>query len=383
MSGCSSRHCESARPLPSWAPAYCTLGDEDSQPESSGTAEASDTQDHLIAAMQESLISNLRRLGANRGGPETEDGVQVLMLSGGGQLGAYGAGGLCEWSEDERPEFEVVTGVSTGALIATFAFLGPDYDEVLREAYTDTDTADVLEARSLLCLPFSNSLATTKGLTRLIEHHITADVVQRVAQEHKKGRSLFVGVVELQCGTFIPVNLGEIAARADAASLQEFRDAVLASASIPVVFPPVCLGGRSFVDGGTRQNIFFAGLTEALASESLGRVELYALVNGTVKTAPNFALRDSLLSIGSRSIGLLLDEAQAGSLYRIFRMAEDQGWSYKLASMEVGDCATEANGCTGALVNQFCPEYMTCLFERAAGRVRSGDFWRDPDDEGK
>lgn len=329
-------------------------------------------QARLLQMMRESIASNLapRDITARADRP-----VHVLMLSGGGQLGAYGAGGLVGWSEHGRPSFDVVAGVSTGALMATMAFLGPQYDHVLQTAYTTTTTKDVLERRSLLALPFTNSLATADGLRRLIERIITEDVLDAVAQEHTAGRSLWVGVVELKTGLFIPINLGAIAASDDPNRLREYHDALLASASIPVVLPPLCRHGFAYVDGATRANLFLPEVAEAMADARVQDVTLYAVINGTLNAPPQFSTQDSLIGVGSRAIALLLDEAQAGAMDRIRHTAERAGWQLHVAAIEPGDC--QVHRCTSGIVNQFCREYMTCLFETAKRRHTTGTFWME------
>ena len=121
-----------------------------------------------------------------------------LAVSGGGANGAYGAGLLCGWTDaGTRPEFTLVTGISTGALIAPFAFLGPDYDHVLRTFYTSTSTVDVVKKRSILNILTSDAAASSKPLQGLIAQVFTQEVMEAVAAEHRKGRRLLIGTTNM------------------------------------------------------------------------------------------------------------------------------------------------------------------------------------------
>lgn len=135
-----------------------------------------------------------------------------LAISGGGANGAFGAGLLSGWSDSgKRPEFTMVTGISTGALTAPFAFLGPDYDDELKAVYTATSTKDIIEERSFLAAAFSDSMADTKPLRALLERHITAGMIEAIGQEHMRGRRLFIGTVNLDAGRSVIWNIGAIA----------------------------------------------------------------------------------------------------------------------------------------------------------------------------
>ena len=111
-----------------------------------------------------------------------------LSLSGGGADGAYGAGILVGWTaHGTRPEFTFVTGTSTGALIAPFAFLGPKYDALLRKLYTEVSTADLIERRDLLDILRNDSAASSDPLRRLLERYIDDAIVAELAEQHRRG----------------------------------------------------------------------------------------------------------------------------------------------------------------------------------------------------
>ena len=193
-----------------------------------------------------------------------------LALSGGGANGAFGAGFLNGWSSaGNRPVFKIVTGVSTGALMAPFAFLGPSYDPSLREFYTTTSSRDIFILGSLFNLArrflFDEALADTGPLARLIERHVDAELVQRVAEAHDRGRRLYIGTVDLDSLGFVVWNMGLIAKSGRPEALILFRKVMLASASIPIVFPPVFFDveadGQRFdemhVDGAVGARVFY------------------------------------------------------------------------------------------------------------------------------
>ena len=175
-----------------------------------------------------------------------------LAISGGGADGAYGAGLLSGWTKrGDRPQFEIVAGVSTGALSAPFAFLGPRYDRQLTEIYTEYATSDLVEQQVLVGLIGGGSaVASTKPLEALIRKYMNRDVLSEIAQEHKKGRRLLVGTTNLDSERPVVWDMGAIASQGTPQSRQLFRRVLLASAALPGLFPPVFLkvqsGGRTY-----------------------------------------------------------------------------------------------------------------------------------------
>jgi hypothetical protein len=217
----------------------------------------------------------------------------VLALSGGGSNGAYGAGVLAGWTKrGERPEFDIVTGVSTGALTAPFAFLGPTWDDRLTEAYTGKAAGKILKARGLGLL-FHTSVYSSAGLRALVDANVTDDLLQAIAAEHKRGRRLLIATTNLDTEETVIWDMGAIASRGDAASRQLFKDVLVASASIPGVLPPTLIeiqgAGRHLsemhVDGGVTIPFFVAPESLLLWTAAKGQARpgrLYVIVNGKV-----------------------------------------------------------------------------------------------------
>ena len=188
-----------------------------------------------------------------------------LAISGGGAKGAFGAGLLVGWTAaGDRPEFQMGTGISTGALTAPFAFLGPDYDHVLEEIYTNYSTEDLLKKRNLLKAITMDALYSTKPLAALIARYFDEEVLEALAAEARKGRSLNIGTTNLDAERPVVWRVSAIAASDDPGRLELIRKIILASASIPVAFPPVAFeveaGGQRYdelhADGGATTQVF-------------------------------------------------------------------------------------------------------------------------------
>ncbi len=187
--------------------------------------------------------------------------ANYLAISGGGENGAYGAGLLTGWTAlGTRPEFKGVTGVSTGALIAPFAFLGPAYDAQLERFYTTIDRGDVMRSRGLITALLRDSLYDSTPLLNLIRGALTPEMVAAIGREYsEKGRLLLVGTTNLDVPVGVLWNIGDIAASGRQDATELIAKILLASASIPGAFPPVMIdiesGGHHFqemhVDGGT------------------------------------------------------------------------------------------------------------------------------------
>jgi hypothetical protein len=258
-----------------------------------------------------------------------------LAVSGGGSDGAFGAGLLKGWSESgKRPKFKFVTGVSTGALIAPFAFLGSDYDETLKEAYTTVDAQRLYLTHGLLHLLWEESLTDNKPFREMIAKYITDPLLVRIAEEHKKGRRLYVLTTDLDREEPVVWDMGAIASSNSPARLDLFRKVVLASASIPAFFPPVLINvkidGKELdeihVDGGVFAQSFFVGnqidlraMERRAHPEWTGKIthRLYVIRNGRLDPQPRKVDR-SLGSIAAYTIDTMLKASGVNDLYRLY-----------------------------------------------------------------
>ncbi len=328
-------------------------------------------QASALAPARDSLRSSLAKPGP----------AHVLALSGGGQWGAFGAGFLKGWTRhgDRPAEFRVVTGTSTGSLQATFAFLGRDFDDTVRRAYLDIrGDSDVMKKRFLVTAAlFSDALATTDPLRRRLETYITDAVLSQVAAEGAKGRKLFVGASDLGSGVFRAFDLTLIAARGSGAR-KDYVDALMASAAIPVAFPPVEIGGRLYIDGGVRRNIFLEVVVDELGQRRKDQIArglvaqestVYCLVNGTLDVGTREVKRRTI-DIARRSVDILLDESTDGNLLRVFLLAQRAGLKFLMTRIPGDACHA-----VGSLENQFDPQLMKCLYDKGEEWAQRDDAW--------
>ena len=267
-----------------------------------------------------------------------------LAISGGGANGAFGAGLLVGWTaRGDRPEFSMVTGVSTGALTAPFAFLGSDYDDKMKEVYTTTSTKDIATKRSLFAALSSDSMTDTTPLKALIARYIDAEMIDAIAREHKRGRRLLIGTVNLDAGRSVIWNIGAIAASDHPQKTTLIQDVLRASAAIPVAFPPVIITveaeGKQYdemhVDGGTGSQVFvypaaadWRFMTSKLKVK--GKPKVYVIRNSFLD--PDYqGMKRSVFPIASRTIESLIRTQGIGDLYQIYALCDRDGNDFNLA----------------------------------------------------
>ena len=303
-----------------------------------------------------------------------------LAISGGGANGAFGAGLLLGWTaRGDRPEFSMVTGVSTGALSAPFAFLGPDYDDKLKQVYTETTTLDIAEKLNPFEIATGDSMTDTAPLKRLIARYITEEVVAKIAVEHQRGRRLFIGTVNLDAGRSVIWNIGAIASSDYPEKLQLIRELLRASAAIPVAFPPVVISvevyGEMFdemhVDGGTGSQVFvypaavdWREITRSLKVQ--GDPKVYVSRNSFLD--PDYrGIKRSVLPIASRTIDSLIRSQGMGDLYQIYTLSKRDGNEFNLAYIP---STFEEESTEG-----FDPVYMKKLFDLGYQMALNGYPW--------
>ena len=315
-------------------------------------------------------------------GPDGLVSYPHLALSGGGAYGAFGAGFLNGWSSTgRRPVFKIVTGVSTGALMAPFAFLGQTYDGALRDFYTTTRSRDIFARGSLLGrLLAGESIADTAPLAALIARDVDDLFLSGVAAAHRQGRRLYIGTANLDAQQFVVWNMGLIAASSHPAAPDLFRKVMLASASIPVAFPPVFFdveaGGRRYdemhVDGGVGTRVFYnAGLFSAAtlrarAGREGGREDVFVIHNGRLVAEPSPTPR-TLRGIAVRSLEASGRAAVVGDLVRIYTAAAREQATFQWVDIPDGVDLTASEA--------FDPVQMTRLFEAGFEYARRGPVW--------
>ena len=264
--------------------------------------------------------------------------AHLLAISGGGDNGAYGSGLLNGWTASgTRPEFKVVTGISTGALIAPFAFIGPKYDHVIKTVYTSTAQKDIFKKRGIAAALFGDSMADTRPLARVIESYVTPDFLQEIAVEYAKGRVLLVGTTNLDSLEPVVWNMTAIAASTNPGAITLFRRILLASAAIPGAFPPVMidvdLDGTKYqemhVDGGTVTQVFLYPPSLGGANLAQRKRILYVIRNARLD-ADWASTERRTMTIAMRAIDALTTTQGIGDLYRIYATAQRDGLDFNL-----------------------------------------------------
>jgi predicted acylesterase/phospholipase RssA len=283
--------------------------------------------------------------------------------------------------------FKIVTGVSTGALMAPFAFIGPPYDQALREFYTTTRSKDIFVLRSTFGLLWQliagEALADTRPLQAMIASHVDEQLLQRVAEAHQRGRRLYIGTANLDAPRFVVWNMGLIANSGRPDALALFRKVMLASASIPVAFPPVFFeveltpGGPRYdemhVDGGVGARVFLNGgvfrgsvIRERGGQGGQGREDIFVIHNGQLIPPPDPVQR-SLAQIASRSIDASGRAAALGDLLRIYGYAQREEGTFRWVTIprEVVISGDEV----------FDPVQMQVLYDLGLRMAADGGEW--------
>lgn len=309
-----------------------------------------------------------------RGAAESQP-MRVLALSGGGAGGAFGAGALSGLSKvGARPVFDMVTGVSTGALIAPFAFIGSEWDARLREAFTDGHASGLMALRGLRA---SGGLYGPEPLAALVASYVDEALLAAVAQGHAEGRRLFVATANLDSQNMTIWNLGAIAVHGGIPALALFREVLAAAASLPGVFAPRMItvesGGELFQemhsDGGTVLPLFVVPepliLRRARDWSTVG-VEVYALVNTTLHPSAS-ATQLGVVSVLLRSFELMLRSSYRSALRSVGAFCEINGFELRVASVP------ERFG--GVSMLRFDSGRMAEMFEHGSALAAEGALW--------
>jgi hypothetical protein len=305
-----------------------------------------------------------------------------LAISGGGANGAYGAGFLNGWTAaGTRPEFTIVTGISTGALIAPFAFLGSEYDDEIKEFYTETSTKDLITEWPITRIISNASVADNSKLRAKVEKYVTQEVMEEIAAEYLKGRILDIGTTNLDTQRPVIWSIGRIATSGAPNALELIHDIIVASTSIGGAFPPVIIGvmangelyDEMHVDGGTVNQVFVypLGLDFDEIRKRLGmtdKPQLYILRNARLK--PTYeAVEYNIIKVMERSTGSLLRTQGLGDVDRIYLEARRDGLDFHLTY--IPDDFNEVSKET------FDKDYMNKLYQVGYDRALKGGGWLD------
>lgn len=305
----------------------------------------------------------------------TVEGPWLILSTGGGD-GAFGAGLLTGWrASGNLPDFSLVTGVSTGALMAPFVFAGAKYDAQLREAYTTINSGDVFELGAT-----PESLLDTWPLKELVAKRVTPELLADIAAEYRKGRRLFVTTTNLDAERPVVWNLGAIAEKGGEDALRLVRAVLVAATSIPGAFPPVLIGaeadGHRFSemhsDGGLAAQFYLApeSLIAGTSSYRLKTSGLYIIVN--TKLSPDFDMTDrSLLPVLARAVSVGVKAATRAMIDRAYAVAQRSGAAFNLAYIDP-DFSAASQG-------PFDSEYMKALFDFGLQQGKKADpFTHEP-----
>lgn len=338
--------------------------------------------DEFSAVFQQDMIESIHQ--EQRSGLFQEGGtVSVLAISGGGGDGAFGAGLLYGWTKaGNRPSFKMVTGISTGSLTAPFAFLGPAYDEQLKKVYTTISSQDILKLKSFFSWLRGDSISLNDPLAKLTAEYVNDRMLKDIAAEHAKGRRLYIGTTALDAQRPVVWNMGAIAASGhpDAGAL--FRKIMIASAAVPVAFPPayfdVEANGRHYdemhVDGGVANQVFLYGpmLDVGQAKQQLGierlrrKFSVFVIRNSRLK--PSWEEMTPLIrTIAPRSVSSLIKAQGVGDLYRIYATCLQDRHDFNLSYIPDSLDTNRSD--------EFDTRVMNILFDTGERMARHGYRW--------
>jgi len=312
--------------------------------------------------------------------------LTILALSGGGAGGAFGAGAVAGLTRaGGRPEFDVVTGVSAGALVAPYAFLGPSWDAQLLSAFTGIKGDNLLQSRGLGMF-FGSSIYSGRPLKQLIEAYVTDEMIQAVAREAAKGRLLLVATTDVASGEPVVWDLGAIAKNGGSSARTLFRDVLVASASVPGMFPPVIIHvaedglncDQAHVDGAATVPFFVpsALLQSARSVPANGRAAVFVIVDGSLSGGAH-TTRLTARAILSRSIRVGLDHLLLTNLQLTAATARLEGADLQYSSLPADYPLPDAF--------DFSARIRRPLFDYAYQCAESGRLWTafSPTDDDK
>ena len=307
--------------------------------------------------------------------------AHFLVISGGGDNGAFGAGLLVGWSaRGDRPQFNLVTGISTGALTAPFAFLGREYDSTLRELYTQITPGDVFTKRDLLAAVSNDAMADTTPLGNMISRYLDQPMIDQIAEEYRRGRLLLIATTNLDQGRPVIWNIGAIAESRHPRARELIVKVLLASAAIPGMFPPVMfdveIDGKPHqemhVDGGAMAQAFLypssLHLRRLSQKNKITRKRIAYIIRNGRPFKDEANVKRQTLSIAMQAISTMTASSGLNDTYRIYLTTKRDGIDYNLAFID--------DGFTVPYKDPFDQGYMQALFDYGYQKAMAGYPWR-------
>jgi predicted acylesterase/phospholipase RssA len=337
-----------------------------------------------LTAFEREAVDAVERYRRSRGAARVADlpPLDLLAVSGGGENGAFGAGLINGWTtRGDRPVFELVTGVSTGALTAPFAFLGSAWDEKLKRVYTEITPERVARQRWLTAAIWNDALADTTPLFDLISEYLDEAMLAAIAAGYREGRLLLIASTDIDAQVPVIWNVGAIAASGHPRALDTLRRVLLASAAIPGAFPPVMfdvtVDGRPFhemhVDGGAfAQAFLYPAVVTRTRREALARhrrvVPIRAWVIRNGRLDPEWAdTGRRTYSIAGRAIATMIAASGYNDVIRMYNNTQRDGIDFNLAFI--------GRDFDAAFSTPFDQAYMRALYDYAFERARRGFDW--------
>jgi predicted acylesterase/phospholipase RssA len=338
----------------------------------------------------EELSSNRKTLNTNawltqrleyKDKENTISEINFLALSGGGEDGSFAAGIITGWTQNgDRPEFDVITGVSAGALASPFVFLGPEYDNVLLDVYSNLSHQDIYRTQIFSGIFGGSAILDTRPLKDLISTYVTVEVLNKIAQYHLQGRRLWIGTTNLDAGRPVIWDIGEIALSGLPNALELVHNILLASSAVPGIFPPVIIdvtaGNQKYtelhVDGGvTRQAFLYPSrLVETDVTQELENKfqrRLFIIRNGRSQAVYD-PVNTNLYSIALKSLNMTIENKAIGDLYRIYVITSRDSIDYNLAIIPKSFNVKPKQS--------FDPEYTKALFNVGYELAKDGYPWK-------
>ncbi|WP_040307607.1 patatin-like phospholipase family protein [Agarivorans albus] len=334
--------------------------------------ESTEITEHNIEQEYQSILDSRAR---NNG---VGSDIYHLALSGGGVNGAFSAGVLNAWTANgDRPEFDLVTGVSTGAIVSVFAYLGSDYDSTLKNYYTETPMSSLFQVKSIWSLLRGEAVLDTAGFEDQVRSYIDADIVKQLAEQRAKGRLLVIGTTNLDNEKMSLWDVGKIAQVGSDEAITLIQNIIIASSSVPGAFPAKSIviddGQQRFeelhVDGGVSRQVF---LVPQWAYYNLpferNPQHVFVIRNGLLK--PHYQVtNNNLTDIGLRSISTIIRNQGIGDVEHIYHFAQHNQMSFRLAYID--------NDFSKISDEAFTKEYMTSLYQYGYQKTIADSLWEN------